>query len=113
MSSAAGCSGRPTTMIVRSPSGVTRTMSRVCGSMRSAAWMVAVVAGDLVIDVERRVVDADRREEVHLGIAVDELEEGDTAAAAGDDLRIVEMQDVARRRQRWRRARSSHARRGR
>ena len=80
-----GCSGSPTTMIVRSPSGVMSTMSRVCGSMRRAAWMVAPCLRDLVVDVERGVVDADRGEEVDLGVGLRELEEGDAAAAAGDD----------------------------
>ncbi len=54
-------------------------------------------AGDLVVDVEAGVVDADGGEEVDVGIALFELEEGDGAAPAGDDDGVVEMGDVAGR----------------
>ena len=54
----------------------------------------------VAVDVQRGIIDAYGGEEVDVGIALSELVEGDAAAAAGDDHRIVEMRDVARRWQR-------------
>jgi hypothetical protein len=50
--------------------------------------------------VGRRIVVAERREHVHLGAALRQLRERDAAAPTGDPDRLVEVQDVARRRQR-------------
>ena len=55
---------------------------------------------DFAVNVQRRVVDANRREQMQLGVRLRQLVEGDPATSPAEHNRLVDMEDLARSRQR-------------